>query len=104
MVSIFGAMVLAIGTHAFWLWRVEARCGVWFRYADRTATKPVSYIRQPGVTPEAATDALARACSVRAVPLARQLFFLVLMMSLCSVPLGAAVILEVWLPGQWLPG
>jgi len=103
-VSTFAAVAFASGAGAFWLKRVEATSGVWFRYADWTKMRPLSYIRQPGVTAEAATAALARVSSARSVPPARQLFFLLVVISLLLVPVSAGAILYVWLPGQWLPG
>ncbi len=42
-----------------WLRRVEASSGVWLRYRNWFQTQGLCYIRQPGVTPEAAAVALA---------------------------------------------
>jgi hypothetical protein len=104
MASIWAAAALMFGVRFIWLRRVEATSGVVFLYAESVRMKSLCYVRQPGVTSEAASLALARVSSNRTIPLARQLFFGVLVMSLALVPCWAGMILNSWLPGQWLPG
>jgi hypothetical protein len=87
-----------------WLRRVEASSGVWLRYRDWFNTRGLCYIRQPGVTPEAAKAALARIAPAEAMPLAR----VVATSMLAALPLFllaiACFFLQFWLPTQWLPG
>ena len=99
---------VSIGLSTFaqyrWLRRVEASAGVWLRYRNWFQTQVLCYIRQPGVTPEAATVALARFAPAERLPLARAVAFLVL----GAVPLLLVVFtggfLQFWLQTQWLPG
>jgi hypothetical protein len=87
-----------------WLRRVEASSGVWLRYRDWFNTRGLCYIRQPGVTPEAAKAALARVAPAEAMPLAR----VVATSMLAALPLFLLIIagffLQFWLPTQWIPG
>jgi hypothetical protein len=102
----FSALAVQNGAAWFWLKRVEATSGVRFRYPDWGLSRPPCYLRQPGVTPEAATAALARASSIPAIPRlrARQVFYNALATSLYLAPVCAICILYAWLPSQWLPG
>jgi hypothetical protein len=100
----FTELALGYGADSFWLKRVEATSGVRFRYPTLALRKPLCYIRQPGVTPDAATTALVRVSLVRAGPKAREVFSHALVTSLFTVPLCAIYLLNAWLPGQWLPG
>jgi hypothetical protein len=99
---------LIIGLSAFvqyhWLRRVEASSGVWLRYRDWFHTQGLCYIRQPGVTPEAASAALARFAPAEAMPLAR--VFAVVVLAALPIFLLAIVglFLHFWLTTQWLPG
>jgi hypothetical protein len=96
-------LALLFMAHAFWLRRVERTAGVRFRYASAQKLRPLVYVRQPGVMPEAATVALGAASSARAVPFGRQIFFGVLLAILVLLPWCATCILLIWLPSQWLP-
>lgn len=88
-----------------WLRHAETTCGVWFRGAEALAsTTPLAYVRQPEVTAEAASAALVLVSRTRTVPLARQVFFGVLILSALEVPPLIALVLNAWLPSQWLPG
>jgi hypothetical protein len=98
------AMALVYGARSFWLHRLEVTSGVWFRYGGGMGGITLNYVRQPGVTPEAATAALARASSARAVPNARYIFFGALVYSPWMVLWAAAWLLDTWLQYQWLPG
>jgi hypothetical protein len=97
-------LALLFMAHAFWLKRVERAGGVRFRYASALKLRPLVYVRQPGVTSEAATAALVAASSERAVPFGRQTFFGVLLAIFALLPWCATGILLAWLPYQWLPG
>ncbi|HEU4782305.1 MAG TPA: hypothetical protein VFS83_03095 [Ktedonobacterales bacterium] len=87
-----------------WLRRVEASTGVWLRYRNWFQTQGLCYIRQPGVTPEAAAVALARFAPAGRLPLTRAVAFVVL----GTLPLILVVFvggfLQFWLQTQWLPG
>lgn len=87
-----------------WLRRVEASTGVWLRYRNWFQTQGLCYIRQPGVTPEAAAVALARFAPAKRMPLARAFAVVVL----GALPLLLVVFtggfLQFWLQTQWLPG
>jgi hypothetical protein len=58
--SLFAALALSYGVRARWLRRVEATSGVWLHARTMAALTPFYYVRQPGVTPEAAAAALVR--------------------------------------------
>jgi hypothetical protein len=82
---------------------VQRRCGVWFRarYPDERSLG--TYIRRPGVTPEAAATALQRY-----VHDSRPLAQVVLRASIALIPFFLLVIggefLATWLSTQWIPG
>jgi hypothetical protein len=97
------ALAVLFGVWALWLKRVQATSGIWFRYPNWVRMSPLCYLRQPGVTPEAAAVALARVSSAHATPYARQFFYGSLVVSLGMLPWCAALILFAWLPYQWLP-
>jgi hypothetical protein len=94
---------LGQGAVALWLHRLEGTSGVWFRYGN-WMTSRLYYVRQPGVTSEVATAALARVSSAHAVPYVRYLFFFVLVWGWYTVLFAAAFLLDTWLQYQWLPG
>jgi hypothetical protein len=102
----FATWTLQYGAQTIWLKRLEATSGVRFRYPDWGLTRPPCYLRQLGVTHEAAAIALARVSSVPSIPRprARQLFSSALVASLYLAPVCAIAILYAWLPSQWLPG
>jgi hypothetical protein len=104
IVSWNAAMALVYGARWLWLHRLEVTSGVWFRYGGGMGMTTLSYVRQPGVTPEAATAALARVSSARVVPSARYLFFGALVYIPWMVLWAAAWLLDTWLQYQWLPG
>jgi hypothetical protein len=87
-----------------WLRRVEASSGVWLRYRDWFNTRGLCYIRQPGVTPEAAASALARFTPAEAMPLARVLATSVFAALPLFLLLIVGFFLQFWLPTQWIPG
>ncbi|HET8905341.1 MAG TPA: hypothetical protein VFN11_00095 [Ktedonobacterales bacterium] len=87
-----------------WLRRVEASTGVWLRYRNWFQTQGLCYIRQPGVTPEAAAVALGRFAPAEAMPLARAVAFVVLGALPLILVLFAGGFLQFWLQTQWLPG
>lgn len=89
---------------AWWLRRLEVTSGVWFRYGTWMGGNRLYYVRQPGVTSEAATAALARVSPTHAVPYVRYIFFFVLVWSWYAVLFAAAFLLDTWLQYQWLPG
>jgi hypothetical protein len=97
---------LALGEWAvsLWLHRLEVITGVWFRYGAWMGGNTLYYVRQPGVTSEAATAALAQVSPVHAVPYVRYIFFFVLVWSWYAVLFAAAFLLDTWLQYQWLPG
>ena len=87
-----------------WLRRVEASSGVWLRYRNWFQTQGLCYIRQPGVTLEAAAVALARFAPAERMPLARAFAFVVLGALPLILVLFAGGFLQFWLQTQWLPG
>lgn len=103
MASMFAVIALTYAARSRWLQRVEATSHVWLRYREWMGST-LYYVRQPGVTPEAATAALARFSAARAVPVARQ-FFLGVLVSIPYVVLASAsFVLGTWLQLHWLPG
>jgi hypothetical protein len=84
--------------------RVEVSCGVWLRYRDWFQTQGLCYIRQPGVTPEAAAAALARFVPAAAMPRARVFAVVVLAAIPFLLLLVASFFLQFWLATRWLPG
>jgi len=87
-----------------WLRRVEASSGVWLRYRNWFQTQGLCYIRQPGVTPEAAAVALARFAPAERMPLTRAFAFVVLGGLPLMLVVFAGGFLQFWLQTQWLPG
>ena len=96
-------LALGQGALALWLHRLEVTSGVWFRYGNWMGSR-LYYVRQPGVTSEAATAALARVSPAHAVPYVRYIFFYMLAWSWYAVLFAAAFLLDTWLQYQWLPG
>jgi hypothetical protein len=103
-VSLWAAIALVYWVRSWWLHRLEVSSGVWFRYGTWLGGNKLYYVRQPGVTPEAATAALERVSSARVVPYARYIFFIALVFSPWMVLWTAAWLLDTWLQYQWLPG
>jgi hypothetical protein len=103
MVDQLAIMVAIFVAQHRWLGRIEKACGVWFRYRDAGATTSLYYVRRHGVTPEAASAALARFA-----PPDRPMAYWVVTMMLVEVPaiafLCAGLVLTAWLPLQWVPG
>jgi hypothetical protein len=87
-----------------WLLRVEANTGVWLRYRNWFQTQGLCYIRQPGVTPEAAAVALGRFAPAEAMPLARAFAIVVLGALPLILVIFAGGFLQFWLQTQWLSG
>jgi hypothetical protein len=88
-----------------WLRRVEASSSVWLRYRDWFQPyQSLCYIRQPGVTLEAAAVALARFAPTEAMPLARVFALVVLGALPLFLALIAGFFLQFWLATQWLTG
>jgi len=87
-----------------WLRRVEASSGIWLRYRNWFATQGLCYIRQPEVTPEVASVALARFATAEAMPLARVCAMVVLGALPLILVLFAGAVLQFWLQTQWFPG
>ena len=100
----FAGLALGQGGVSLWLHRLEVTSGVWFRYSAWMGGSRLYYVRQPGVTSEVATAALARVSSAHAVPYVRYIFFFVLVWSWYAVLFAAAFLLDTWLQYQWLPG
>jgi hypothetical protein len=91
--SLFAAFVLLYLARARWLRHVEATSHVWLRYRDWSWPSPLYYVRQPGVTPEAAAAALARFSSARAVPFARRFFIGALVITPYALLVSASFVL-----------
>jgi hypothetical protein len=87
-----------------WLRRVEASSGVWLRYRNWFQPQGLCYIRQPGVTPEAAAVALGRFAPAKAMPLVRAFAMVVLGVLPLVLVLCVGGFLQFWLQTQWLPG
>lgn len=87
-----------------WLRRVEASTGIWLRNRNWFGSWGLCYIRQPGVTPEAAAVALARLAPAKRMPLARQFAIGMLAGFPLILVLIAGGFLQFWLQTQWLPG
>jgi len=87
-----------------WVRRVEGSSGVWLRYRNWFQTQGLCYIRQPGVTPEAAAVALARFAPAERMPLTRAFAIVVLGALPFFLVLFAGGFLQFWLQTQWLPG
>jgi len=87
-----------------WLRRVEASSGVWLRYRNWFQPQGLCYIRQPGVTLEAAAVALARFAPAQRMPLTRAFAMVVLGTLPLMLVLFAGGFLQFWLQTQWLPG
>jgi hypothetical protein len=102
--SVPAAMALSWVARLRWLRRVEATSHVWLRYRDWFSMAPPYYVRQPGVTPEAAAAALARFSSAQAAPLARLVGIAGLVMTPYVVLASASWVLGAWLQLQWIPG
>lgn len=100
----FAGLALGEWAWAWWLRRLEGTSGVWFRYGAWMGGNTLYYVRQPEVTSEAATAALARVSPTHAVPYVRYSFFFVLAWSWYAVLFAAAFLLDTWLQYQWLPG
>jgi hypothetical protein len=81
---------------------IERRCGVWFRSSGMTVG---TYIRRPGVTPEAAATALQRYARETHGRLTLAQFLL--LGTLASIPLFVlyigGMLLSTWLSTQWIP-
>jgi hypothetical protein len=90
--------------HYRWLRRVEGSSGVWLRYRTWFQTQGLCYIRQPGVTLEAAAVARARVAPAEAMPLARAFAIVVLGALPLLLVIFAGGFLQFWLQTQWLPG
>jgi len=82
---------------------IEVSSRVWFRYRTWLATTTLYYLRQPGVTSEAASAALARFSSIPTVPSARGFFLGMLAMMPYSVLMSASIALSAWLQLHWVP-
>jgi hypothetical protein len=104
LVSEWVIMGLAPFAQYRWLRRVEGSSGVWLRNRNWFQTQGLCYIRQPGVTPEAAAVALGRFAPAEAVPLARAFAFVVLGGLPLMLVVFAGGFLQFWLQTQWLPG
>lgn len=87
-----------------WLRRVEESTGVWLRYRNWFQTQGLCYIRQPGVTAEAAAVALARFAPAERIPLVRSVAIVVLGALPLLLVVFAGGFLQFWLQTQWLPG
>jgi hypothetical protein len=85
-----------------WIAWVERRCGVWFR--SRVDSIGLgTYIRRPGITPEAAAAALQRHLR-GANSLAQLILLAVLALALvCLLIIGVALLTN-WLSTQWILG
>ncbi len=102
-VSMFGALALTLLGAYRWQCRLEIRTGVWLRYRDGRATRPLYCGRRPGVTPEAARTALARYVPADPAVQARLIPVVMLALAPSVLMFSAAIVLEAWLRGQWIP-
>lgn len=100
----FAGLALGQWAWALWLRRLEVTSGVRFRYGAWMELNTLYYVRQPGVTSEAATAALARVSPTHAVPYVRYIFFFALVWSWYAALFAAAFLLDTWLQYQWRPG
>ena len=97
-----GCLVLFLAQYA-WVRHVERRCGIRFRVRDRARGGFQWYIRQPGVTREAATAALASYARRTARPMAlRALIGVLALVPFCVLQIGL-MLFVVWLPELWTP-
>jgi hypothetical protein len=103
LVSIVGACALSVWAGYRWLRRLEASTGIWLRYRDWRSRGPLYYVRQPGVTPEAARTALARYVPAETTVLARLVPVAVLALAPSVLMVSAAIFLDTWLQRQWIP-
>jgi hypothetical protein len=86
-----------------WFAQVQRRCGVWLRTRDPNGHTPLgTYIRRPGVTPEAAARALQR-YTLGARPLAHVLLSAALVFIPFFLMAIGATLLSTWLSTQWIP-
>jgi hypothetical protein len=100
----FASMWLSSLLQYRWLRRVEATAGVWLRLRGWFVAGDYLYIRQPGVTPEAVTAALARFAPGGRAPLVREFVEYVFAISPILLLISAAFFLQGWLQLQWIPG
>lgn len=82
---------------------VERHCGVWFRGRDILGSSVGTYIRRPGVTPEAAAVALQRYTRDPRRPLARFVLIVALALLPAFLLLAGSLLLATWLSTQWIP-
>jgi hypothetical protein len=95
--------LLAAVPRSRWLRRVEAECGIRFRLRAWWGGLPLYYVRQPGVTAEAAAEALLRLTPQRAIPWLR-IWAIQAVAALPFVLLFlASLVLGAWLRTQWIP-
>lgn len=99
-----GFAVMFLGQFA-WIAQVERRCGVWFRARAIVESGLGTYIRRPGVTPEAADAALQRYTrgARPPIPMAQVLFVAVLALAPALLVISGGELLSVWLSTQWIP-
>jgi hypothetical protein len=102
--SMPAAMALSHVARFRWLRRVEVTSHVWLRYRDWFSMAPPYYVRQPGMTPEAAAAALARFSSAQTVPLARLVVIGALVITPYVLLASTSFVLSAWLQLQWIPG
>ncbi len=87
-----------------WFRRVEVSCGILLRSRNWGSTSPFYYVRRPGVSPEAAAEALARFGPGGRAPLARALLVWVLALTPLVLLGSGSMFLRAWLQLQWIPG
>jgi hypothetical protein len=104
IVSEFAALGLYFLAHYRWLRRVEMSSGISLRYRTSFWAAPYYYIRAPGVTPEAATDAVARSVPGGRAPLTRAILVSVLALTPLVLLVSGSMFLGAWLRLQWIPG
>jgi len=104
LVTLWAVVALSCIAQIRWLRRVEATSHVWLRYRDWSWPSPLCYVRQPGVTPEAAAAALARFSSAQAAPVARLVVIGALVMTPYVALVSASWALGAWLQLLWIPG
>lgn len=98
------ALVIVRLAWYWWLRRAESSGGVWLRYQNIWWAAALYYVRRPGVTPEAASTALARFGPAGEVPLARTLALCVFAVTPIVLLLAAGIFLQGWLALYWIPG
>lgn len=88
-----------------WLSQIEKRCGIRLQWQLVSLwSSRLVYIRRPGVTSEAAAEALAHFVPADGAPRARVIATFVFVVAPMALLLCAGLFLMTWLRLQWIPG